>query len=138
MLNPKQLAAESIRATELLQGKTVARVVRHQAEVFVEFKDGERLFVNRTNDGVELSITGDASSEAVLTSREAYLAMFAFLEAHYQRTKSDDIGALLGDLTLLPGGTSADPAAIVDWQHALSRARGEVVDAGFDLGGPTK
>ncbi|MBG9389876.1 hypothetical protein I5803_17730 [Caenimonas sp. DR4.4] len=64
--------------------------------------------------------------------------MFAFLEAHYQRTKSDDIGALLGDLTLLPGGTSADPAAIVDWQHALSRARGEVVDAGFDLGGPTK
>ena len=31
---------------------------------------------------------------STLTDKQAYLAMFAFLESHYERTGSDDIGAL--------------------------------------------
>lgn len=54
-----KLSDESVRATELLAGKVVARVVRHrESEVLVEFTDNARLFVNHTTHGVELSVTG--------------------------------------------------------------------------------
>jgi hypothetical protein len=53
------LEDESTRATEMLSGKVVARVVRHrESEVLVEFTDGTRLFVDRRANGIELSITG--------------------------------------------------------------------------------
>jgi len=52
------LAQGSTRATEMLQGKTVAHVIRHRpGEVLIEFVDGTRLFVHRSDAGVELSIT---------------------------------------------------------------------------------
>lgn len=44
-----------------------------------------------------------------LSKREAYAAMFAFLEEIYQRTESADIGALLGGMSLLKDGGTADP-----------------------------
>jgi hypothetical protein len=51
------LEDESERATAMLAGKVVARVVRHgAAEVLIEFADGSRLFVDSTS-AVELSIT---------------------------------------------------------------------------------
>ena len=57
--SPEQLAEESVRATEVLAGKVVLRVWRHRtAEVLVEFTDGTRLYVDRSEDGVELSVTG--------------------------------------------------------------------------------
>ena len=49
-----------------------------------------------------------------LTDREAYFAMFAFLEAHFSRTGSADIGALLGELSTLPDGSPADPTVVSD------------------------
>lgn len=58
-LTTEQLEQESSRATEMLAGKVVARIVRHrEAEVLVEFTDGTRFFVNRAEQGVELSISG--------------------------------------------------------------------------------
>ena len=49
---------ESTRATELLRGKVVARVVRDkQSEVLVEFTDGTRMFVDQADGALELSIT---------------------------------------------------------------------------------
>ena len=54
----EELAQESARATDMLLGKTVARLVRHQnTEVLVEFSDGTRLFVDYRDGGLELSIT---------------------------------------------------------------------------------
>lgn len=55
----------------------------------------------------------------MLNECEAYQAMFNFLEAHYNRTKSDDIGSLLGDLQLLDDKQPADPAAWRDWLEAV-------------------
>lgn len=53
------LEEESHRATELLAGKVVARIVRHrEAELLIEFSDGCRLFVDSSALGLELSITG--------------------------------------------------------------------------------
>ncbi len=51
------LQLEAERATEMLCGKTVSMVWRHRpGEVGIEFTDGTRLFVDRTPNGVELSI----------------------------------------------------------------------------------
>ncbi len=44
-----------------------------------------------------------------LTHQEAYEAMFVFLEGYYNRSKSDEIGGLLGSMSLLEG-RPVDPA----------------------------
>lgn len=64
-----------------------------------------------------------------LTLKEAYLAMFEFIVELYQRTNSDELGSLLGDLSLLPDGSTADPAAWLDWLRCVEKARGGGVDA---------
>ena len=68
-----------------------------------------------------------------LTSEQAYLAMFTFLDAHYQRAKSDDIGALLGSMSFLPDGIPADPAVAEDWRAAVQAATDRSVDATLRL-----
>lgn len=68
-----------------------------------------------------------------LTTRDAYAAMFAFLEEIYRRTESDDLGALLGGMSLLEDGGTADPAYWVDWQAAVRKAKERNVDLGIDL-----
>lgn len=58
------LNEESERATAMLSGKVVAKVMRRcKREVGVEFTDGTRLFVDAHQGEVELSITG-GSDEA--------------------------------------------------------------------------
>ena len=54
-----------------------------------------------------------------LTVEEAYRSMVVFLEMHYARTNSDDIGSLLGDLILLEDGSTADPAMWKDWLDSI-------------------
>lgn len=70
-----------------------------------------------------------------MTERESYLAMFAFLEAHYRRTRSEDVGALLGDLSLLPSGSPADPAVTFEWEAAVALAKTGEVRAQMELQG---
>ena len=71
-----------------------------------------------------------------MTEHEAYLAMFAFLESHYGRGPSDEIGALLGAMSLLPDGTPADPAMAADWGEACKAAREGRVNAAMRLRSP--
>jgi hypothetical protein len=54
------LEAESNKVTSMLAGKVVAFIRRYRAsEVLIEFTDGSRLVVDKSEDGLELSITGD-------------------------------------------------------------------------------
>lgn len=39
-----------------------------------------------------------------MDDRTAYTAMYEFLVGYYERTKSDDVGALLGGMSLLADG----------------------------------
>ena len=64
---------------------------------------------------------------------EAYLAMYAFLDHWYELTKSSDVGALLGSLSLLEDGMPADPALKEDWERAVRRALGGTIDARLRL-----
>ena len=66
-------------------------------------------------------------------AREAYLAMFAFLEHRYDMTKSDDLGSLLGSMALLRDGGTADPAVWNDWLNAIERASSGNISADLEL-----
>lgn len=68
-----------------------------------------------------------------LTKREAYAAMYAFLEQVYRRTGSDDLGALLGGMSLLKDGGTADPAAWEDWEEAVRKVSDGEVNLGLGL-----
>jgi hypothetical protein len=52
-----------------------------------------------------------------LSERQAYRAMLRYIELQYDRSKSDDLAALLGSASLLADGLPADPAMAADW-HA--------------------
>ena len=57
--------------------------------------------------------------EQVLTEIEAYRAIIKFLDGYYQRGKSDDIAVLLGGMSLLKNGRTADSAMWEDWLEAV-------------------
>jgi len=64
-----------------------------------------------------------------LTKKEAYLAMYSFLEHEYELTKSDDIGGLLGGMSLLQDGSTADPAAWEDWENTIKKVKAGEIEA---------
>ena len=57
-----------------------------------------------------------------MNDRQALRAMVLFLERHFERTHSDDIGALLSDLLILDDGLTADPAAWTEWLECIREA----------------
>jgi hypothetical protein len=58
-----------------------------------------------------------------ITIEQAFTAMVIFLEGFYERTNSDDVGGLLGDLLLRPDGSTADPAAGLDWLTSVQKSK---------------
>lgn len=67
-----------------------------------------------------------------LSEEEAFDAMYAFLVDVYERTRSDELGSLLGSMSLLPDGSPADSALWSDWLRCVERARSKKVRT--DLG----
>jgi hypothetical protein len=57
-----------------------------------------------------------------LTPDQAYAATYYFLEEYYGRGHSDEIHGLLGGMSLLGDGGTADPAVKSDWQRAVSKS----------------
>jgi hypothetical protein len=68
-----------------------------------------------------------------LSGKQAYLAMYAFLLAEYERSPSEVLAVLLGGMSLLPGGRTADPAVETDWDDACRAAVDGRVDASLRL-----
>lgn len=67
-----------------------------------------------------------------ITIRQAYLCMFEHLRRHHQRSGGDEFGAILGDLSLLPDGGSADPAAMEDFLDAVDAVLSAERAGGYD------
>jgi hypothetical protein len=59
--------------------------------------------------------------------------MFAFLEEYYRLTNSDDIGGLLGSMSLLPDGGPADSTIAEEWAEAVEAAVEGRVSADLQL-----
>lgn len=68
-----------------------------------------------------------------LTEKQAYLAMFAFLDKQFS-LGCTELGALLGSMALLPDGSPADQALARDWSEAVAAAVSGRADAQFRLG----
>ena len=68
-----------------------------------------------------------------LDEKQSYLAMFSFLEDYYHRTKSDEIGAMLGAMCLTSDGKPMDPAYWNEWEQAVQKAINGDVDAEMRL-----
>ncbi|MEM6384438.1 MAG: hypothetical protein AAF739_17345 [Pseudomonadota bacterium] len=73
-----------------------------------------------------------------LTTQQAFLAMLAFLEIHFQRFGPGEIGTVLGEISLLPDGGTFDPAAWDDWVRSVQKAKRGEVDARFGWQPKTK
>ena len=96
--------------------------------------DPEALLEACVNDATEIASRTAGTSirpdePRTMDDKVAYLAMFDFLDRRYQLTQSDDIGALLGAMSLLEDGGTADPALWNDWLSSVERARTGAVDA---------
>jgi len=70
---------------------------------------------------------------AVLTDKQAYQAMFYFLDQRYQRLKDGALASLLGDMSTLPDGCLADPAIENHWRKAVEFALSEGVASKLEL-----
>ena len=68
-----------------------------------------------------------------LTKEQAYLAMYAFLDKQFAHG-CDELGSILGSMSLLPDGGPADPSLASDWQEAVQAAVAGNVDAQLSLG----
>ena len=60
--------------------------------------------------------------ENKLNVRQAYLAMFFFLDNLYDLTKDNSLGGFLGSMQLLKDGMPADNAYWEDWLNAVEKA----------------
>lgn len=60
-------------------------------------------------------------SEISLSEKEAYQAMFSFLEHLYEITKDDSLGGFLGSMQLLPDGKPIDSAYWEDWVNIINK-----------------
>lgn len=68
-----------------------------------------------------------------MTDKQAYAAMFNFLQRVYDQTSSDDIGGLLGSMSLLDDDGPADPGIAEDWDRAVRDAIGGRGPGGLEL-----
>jgi hypothetical protein len=67
-----------------------------------------------------------------ITVKQAYLSMFEYLSRYYDRGLSDEIGIMLGGLSLLQDGGSADPAAWEDFLESASAVAEAEISGGYD------
>jgi hypothetical protein len=72
-------------------------------------------------------------NEEQLSAKEAYAAMYAFLENWWNLTKSADLAGLIGSMSLLPNGNSVDASLAYDWREALSKAYACQVNTSLEL-----
>ena len=67
--------------------------------------------------------------DETLTPQQAYQAMFSFMNDLHHRFGIDQLGGVLGGMSLLEDGSTADPAMWNDWMRSVEKARQCLVDA---------
>lgn len=58
----------------------------------------------------------------MMTDKQAYAAMYHFLDGHWKQNKAFELTDILSAMSLLPDGKPADPAFAHDWQEAVEYA----------------
>lgn len=70
-----------------------------------------------------------------ISVKEAYNAMFSFLEDLYVKYEFDQLGGLLGSMSILPDGSPADQAMWDDWIKCIQKVKGEGIASSMHLRG---
>lgn len=68
-----------------------------------------------------------------ISIKQAYLAMYSFLDELYSQYGFDQLGGLLGGMRLLPDGLTADEAIWHDWLRCIEKAKAGQIDAELRL-----
>lgn len=68
-----------------------------------------------------------------LSPELAYLAMYEFIVELYRRTRSDDLGSLLGSMSYLSNGETANPAVWKHWMLCVTKVLAGQGDAQLNL-----
>jgi hypothetical protein len=71
--------------------------------------------------------------ERELTPKDAYVAMYLFLSELYERAGYDQLGGLLGGMSLLDDGTPADPGYWDDWLRMVEKAKSQRANIRLDI-----
>jgi hypothetical protein len=61
----------------------------------------------------------------MLTERQAYEAMIAFVEQFYEETKWEGVGQLLSEIEFTMGDNTGDPGSLHDWGKAVDKVLGQ-------------
>ena len=69
----------------------------------------------------------------ILDESTAYAAMFEFLNSYYESTKSDDIGSLLGSMSIMEDGDPVDIAFKYEWKESIEKAIKGKTDGSFSV-----
>lgn len=75
-------------------------------------------FLHQQNQSNKMNQEAD-----LISIKDAYNAMFRYLENLYALTKSEDLGGFLGSMIILEDGKPADPAIWGDWLEAIESAK---------------
>ncbi|MBV1775049.1 hypothetical protein KSF73_04900 [Burkholderiaceae bacterium DAT-1] len=67
------------------------------------------------------------TEKRVLTPEQAYLAMYAFLDKQHT-LGCEELGGLLGAMSLLEDGRPIDQAIVTDWAESVEAALSGQVD----------
>jgi hypothetical protein len=59
--------------------------------------------------------------KTTMTAQQAYQAMYSFLEEYFKMTHADEIGVMLGGLSVLSDGLPADAGFRQDWLTAVQK-----------------
>jgi hypothetical protein len=68
-----------------------------------------------------------------LTEEEAYAAMYAFLVKVYERTQSNELGGLLGDMSTIGDKETADPAIWYEWLECITQLQEGKVETNLHI-----
>jgi len=58
-----------------------------------------------------------------ITIKQAYKAMYLYLEGLYDMTGSDDLAGFLGSMSMLEDGEPADCSVWNDWLEAIEKSK---------------
>jgi hypothetical protein len=94
-------------------------------EICIPFEDnsfqGLCSHVSCLQSKLHSSIPTLTEENCTITQHQAYQSMVAFLEAYYQRGKTDELAILISAISPDQNGEPGDPAMFQDWSDAVQK-----------------
>ena len=77
--------------------------------------------INRVIENIKKMKNDKVNEAYIWDEQNVFIDLYDILKGYYDETKSDMIGALLGQIVLFEDGTTSDPASWNDWMVAVNK-----------------